>query len=98
LIEDYGLNLDVKRHRVVVRGEVVELTPKEFQILQLLANHPGEVFTREQIIEEVWGDEFVREITSIAVFVRRIREKIEKDPAHPCFLQTVWRVGYRFGD
>jgi two-component system response regulator VicR len=98
LAKDSDVTLDVRRHRVEVKGRLVNLTPKEFQILQLLVNHPGEVFTREQMIEEVWGDEFVGETTSLAVFVRRIREKIEDDPAHPRYLQTVWRIGYRFGD
>jgi two-component system response regulator VicR len=93
----FGIELDPKRHQAVVKGRPIELTPKEFKILYLLASHPGEVFTREQIIDEVWGNEYVGEITSIAVFVRKIREKIEEDPAHPCYLQTVWRIGYRFG-
>jgi two-component system response regulator VicR len=97
-VDIHGIELDPKRHRVVVRGKLVDLTPKEFQILHLLVSQPGEVFTREQIIDEIWGNEFVGEITSIAVFVRKIREKIEEDPAHPRYLQTVWRIGYRFGD
>jgi two-component system response regulator VicR len=97
-IDAFGIELDPKRHRVVVRGKQLDLSPKEFQILHLLASHPGEVFTRERITEEIWGDDFVGEITSIAVFVRKIREKIEEDPAHPCYLQTVWRIGYRFGN
>jgi len=98
LLDYNGIALEGKRHRVVVQGKVIDLTPKEFRILWLLASHPGEVFTREQIIGEIWGDEFMGETTSIPVFVRRIREKIEEDPAHPRYLQTVWRVGYRFGD
>jgi len=97
-IDVLGIELDSKRHRVTVRGRLVELTPKEYNILHLLASNPGEVFTREQIIDEVWGKEYVGETTSIAVFVRKIREKIEDDPAHPHYLQTVWRIGYRFGN
>ncbi len=93
---DFSFN--EKRHQVCVRGEAVNLTPKEFQILALLARNPGEVFTREQIIEEAWGDEYVGETTSVAVFIRKIREKIEQDPSHPRYLQTVWHVGYKFGD
>jgi two-component system response regulator VicR len=92
-----GVEFDPKKHRVTVQGKPVELTPKEFKILHLLASHPGEVFTREQIIDEVWGNEYVGETTSVAVFVRKIREKIEADPAHPRYLQTVWHLGYRFG-
>lgn len=95
-VED--LELDVKRHKVIVGGNQVDLTGKEFHILLLLATHPGEVLTKSQIIEEVWGKEYVDESTSIGVLIRRIREKIEKDPSHPHYVQTVWRVGYRFGD
>lgn len=84
--------------RVALNGKRIDLTPKEFRILYLLASHPGEVFTREQLIEAVWGEEFVGETSSLPVFIRRIREKIEEDPSHPVYLQTAWRSGYRFGD
>ncbi|MDR1184547.1 MAG: response regulator transcription factor [Coriobacteriales bacterium] len=97
-IDILGIEVDPKRHRVSIQGRFVDLTPKEFEILHLLISHPGEVFTREQIINEVWGQEYVGELASIAVFVRKIREKIEEDPAHPRYLQTVWRIGYRFGN
>ncbi|MCL1847824.1 MAG: response regulator transcription factor [Coriobacteriia bacterium] len=97
-LEEYGVKFEPNKNRVEVQGRQIDLTPKEFQILYLLARDPGEVFTREQIIEEIWGDEFMGETTSIAVFVRKIREKIEEDPAHPRYLQTVWRMGYRFGN
>ncbi|MDR1185662.1 MAG: response regulator transcription factor [Coriobacteriales bacterium] len=89
---------DIKRKRVMKQGKAVELTPKEFMILVLLARHPGEIFTREQLTEEIWGKEFVGETSSVAVFIRRIREKIEKNPSRPQYIQTVWRAGYRFGD
>lgn len=92
-----GLEFDTKRHRVTVEGRRVDFTPKEFQILFLLASHPGEVFTREQLIEAVWGEEFVGETSSLPVFIRKIREKIEHDPSKPTYLQTAWRSGYRFG-
>jgi two-component system response regulator VicR len=96
-IDVLGIEFDLKRHKATVQGRLVELSPKEFKILYLLASHPGEVLTREQIISEIWGNEYIGEITSIAVFVRKIREKIEDDPAHPRYLQTVWHLGYRFG-
>lgn len=95
-IEDF--EFDAERHKVKKRGEPIDLTGKEFQILYLLASHSGEVFTREQLTEEVWGKEFIGEVTSLAVFVRKIREKIEDDPSNPHYVQTVWRLGYRFGD
>lgn len=93
-----GIEFDTKRHRVTIEEKRVDFTPKEFQILFLLASHPGEVFTREQLIEAVWGEEFVGETSSLPVFIRKIREKIEEDPSHPVYLQTAWRSGYRFGD
>ena len=93
-----GLEFDAKRYRVTIEEKRIDFTPKEFQILFLLASHPGEVFTREQLIEAVWGEEFVGETSSLPVFIRKIREKIEDDPSHPVYLQTAWRSGYRFGD
>lgn len=92
------LEIQFKRQRVLLREETVEVTPKEFQILALMANRPGEVFTAREIIEHVWGDDYAGEITSVAVFIRRIREKIEEDPSKPHFLNTVWRVGYCLGE
>lgn len=97
-IEVDGLRIDTKRKKVFVDGKAVTLTPKEFKILVILASHPGEVFTRDQLIEEAWGKEYVGITSSIAVFISKIREKIEKDPSKPRYLQTVWRFGYRFGD
>lgn len=79
-------------------GKAVDLTPKEFLILSIMANRIGQVFTTQEIIEQVWGEDYVGEITSVAVFVRRIREKIEDDPSKPRYLTTVWRVGYRLDD
>lgn len=92
------LCIDVKRRRVTVAGKFADLTPKEFDVLLILASSPGEVFTSKRLINEAWGPEFVEGTTSLAVIVRRIREKIEDDPSSPKYLQTVWRVGYRLGD
>ena len=93
------LVIDPCRYEVSVNGRVINLTPKEFQILALMADHPGKVFTREDLIENIWGEEYERTGSiSIPVYVRRIREKIEEDPSDPKYLQTVWRFGYRLGD
>lgn len=95
----YGdLQVDMRRRRVLIRGQSVNLTPKEFHVLSLLASNPGEVFGRDQLVRDIWGPEFVGESTSLAVIIRRIREKIEEDPSSPCYLQTVWHAGYRLGD
>lgn len=93
-VGDFVFN--VRRHEVSLNGQVVDLTPKEFEILFFLASHPGDVFTREQLTEAVWGKDFLGESTSIPVFIRRLRKKIEPDPSNPQYLQTVWRVGYKF--
>lgn len=92
------LVIDPRRCEVTVGGRVISLTPKEFQILALMADHPGKVFTREDLIESIWGKEYEAGAISIPVYVRRIREKIEADPSSPKYLQTVWRFGYRLGD
>lgn len=92
------MEIRLKKNEVLVRGEYVNLTPKEFQIIAFLANHLGEVFTAQSIIENVWGQAYMPESASIAVFVRKIRSKIEDDPSKPRYLQTVWREGYRLGD
>lgn len=86
-------SLEVKIH-----DKVVELTPKEYKILSYMASAPGEVFSREQLIAYVWGENYVGESTSIAVFVRKIREKIEDEPSKPKYLQTVWGIGYKLGE
>jgi DNA-binding response OmpR family regulator len=92
------LLIDPRRCEVAVRDKVVALTPKEFQILALLAESPGQVFTKEDLVRILWGDDFAKGSISIPVYIRRIRKKIEKDPSAPKYLQTVWRFGYRLGD
>lgn len=92
------LEIFYNRYEVRLRGKPVDLTPKEFRILAYMTSHPGEVFTREQLLTYVWGEDYVGELTSIAVFVRKIRQKIEEDPSKPKYLQTVWGVGYKFGE
>lgn len=92
-----GLELDAVNHRVVVRGDSIVLTPKEFQLLAILASNPGQVYSHKELTEEIWGESYTGEITSITVLVHRLRGKIEEDPANPQFVQTVWHAGYRFG-
>lgn len=92
-----GIELDAMNHRVVVRGESVVLTPKEFQLLVILASNPGQVYSHKELTRDIWGEDYTGEITSITVLVHRLRGKIEEDPANPRFVQTVWHAGYRFG-
>ena len=85
------------RSRVVsIKDMPIELTVKEFDMLYLLARHPKQVFTREQLLERVWGGAQYIDPGTVTVHVRRLREKIEADPSHPARLVTVWGVGYKF--
>lgn len=79
-----------------VRGKEILLTAKEFDLLYLLARHPRQVFTRDQLLERIWGDANYIDPGTVTVHIRRLREKIEADPAAPRYLQTVWGIGYRF--
>lgn len=76
-------------------GEEISLTPKEFKILLVLAKNAGAVVSKNQIVESAWGNEYVGATTSITVFIKKLREKIEDDPADPRIIQTVWGIGYR---
>ena len=93
----YGdLEIDGRSRQARVGGRDVTLTPKEFDLLHFLASHPGEVFGRVEILEELWDFAFDGDPSTVTVHVRRLREKIEDDPADPHRLITVWGVGYRF--
>jgi phosphate regulon transcriptional regulator PhoB len=96
LIELRHLRLDARTHEVTVRGERVDLSTLEFKLLHFLASHPRHIFSRERLLDEVWGrDRFVTPRT-VDVHIRRLREKIEAQPEHPQFLKTVRGSGYRF--
>jgi len=91
------LRVDPRTRSVTVEGQpTVMLTAKEFDLLYFLARHPRQVFTRTQLLDQVWGFEFYGDDSTVTVHVRRLREKIEPDPAHPTYVQTVWGVGYKF--
>lgn len=95
-VEYRDFSINCKTREVIVREEQVDLTAKEFDLLCFLANHPEQVFTREQLFKELWEEDYVADLGSISVFVRRIRTKIEKEPSKPKHLRTVWGVGYKF--
>jgi len=90
------LTINARSRVVTVSDLPVELTAKEFDMLYLLAQHPKQVFTREQLLERVWGGAQYIDPGTVTVHVRRLREKIETDPSHPMRLLTVWGVGYKF--
>lgn len=83
--------------RVVVRGLEVNLSPKEFRILELFISHPRRVWSREQLLEKIWGPDFIGDSKTVDVHIRWLREKIEQDPSRPEYLLTVRGFGYRFG-
>lgn len=88
------LTIDLDKFEIRVRGEVIDLTIREFEVLKYLANQPGQVITREILLEKVWGYEYYGDIRTVDVTVRRIREKIEKDTSSPKILMTKRGVGY----
>ena len=93
-----GLTVDLARRVVEVGGRRVQLTYVEFELLRILASHPGRVYSRRLLLEALWGGADYREPRTIDVHVRHLREKLERDPAEPEFILTVRGVGYRFRD
>ena len=97
-IRVHGVEIDPARRRVRVDSRDVELTDQEFRLLQLLATHAGIVFSREALLGKIWrGDTFVT-VRSVDTLVKRLRRRVEPDPANPRYLLTVWGVGYKFAD
>jgi DNA-binding response OmpR family regulator len=93
-----GLTIDLARRSVEVGGARVQLTYVEFELLRVLASHPGRVYSRRMLLEALWGGADYREPRTIDVHVRHLREKLERDPADPEYIVTVRGVGYRFRD
>jgi two-component system, OmpR family, response regulator VicR len=94
----HGVEIDPSRRRVRVDGRDVDLTDQEFRLLHLLATHAGIVFSREALLARIWrGDTFVT-VRSVDTLVKRLRRRVEPDPANPRYLLTVWGVGYKFAD
>ena len=89
------LAADTACHRITKNGTEVPLKNKEYELLLFLMRHPGQVFSREDLYEMIWGLESLGDNITVAVHMNRLREKLEDDPAHPKLLQTVWGVGYR---
>ena len=97
-LEFPGLELDLLRRQVSLEGTPVELTAKEFEVLALLAAHPGRVYSREQIMQHLWNGDFFGEARAADVHVQHIRRKIEADPKSPRYVQTVRGIGYRLAE
>ena len=96
VIEIRGLKLDKAARRVFVDGEEKILTGKEFDLLLFLAEHPNHVYTKDELFRSVWGMDPMGDTSSVTVYVKKIREKIEADTSNPQYIETIWGVGYRF--
>lgn len=90
------LVINLEKRKVTLGGEVVELTAKEFDLLALFASHPGRAYSRQELLDIVWGYQFDGYDHTVNSHINRLRSKIEKDPANPTYIKTVWGVGYRF--
>ena len=97
-LQDGDLRMDFAKRHVEIRGTPVKLTYVEFEILAILARHPGRVFSRTMLLERLWGDAAYRDPRTIDVHIRHLREKIERDPKEPELIFTVRGVGYHFSD
>jgi DNA-binding response OmpR family regulator len=97
-LDAHGVELDPARRGVRVRGNLVEVTRQEFNLLYLLASNPGIVFTRERLLTKVWQEQSFVTGRSVDTLVKRLRKKIEEDPANPRLIVTVWGDGYKFAD
>ncbi len=96
IIEAYPIRLDLTSHRTWLYEREIQLTAKEFSILKLLVSYPGAIYTKAQIFQQVWGEEYLSDENTVMVHIRRLRSKIEKDASQPQLIQTVWGIGYRY--
>jgi DNA-binding response OmpR family regulator len=96
IIQAGNLNINPHTREVLINGNEIMLTAKEFDLLFHLATHPRQVFSRDQLLESVWGLHDFIDPSTVTVHIRRLREKIEKDPTSPLHLVTTWGVGYKF--
>lgn len=96
VISSGAMQIDPTTRLVTLGEREIELTVKEFDLLMLMAKNPGQVFSRDEILNKVWGYDFYGDTSTVTVHIRRLREKIEADPANPEYVLTVWGVGYKF--
>ena len=96
VVESSGVRMDVERHEVSVNGDRVKLALKEFELLEMLLRNAGRVMTRGQLIDRIWGADYVGDTKTLDVHVKRLRSKLEVDPANPRYLVTVRGLGYKF--
>jgi DNA-binding response OmpR family regulator len=95
IISIHGISIDTSARKVQINGEEMAFTTKEFDLLVFFAKHPNQVLSKEQLYERIWGFDSAADVSTVTVYIRKVREKIERDPAQPKFLETVWGAGYR---
>ena len=96
VVENGDLRLDTDSRRLFIQGREVNLTAKEFDLLQLLVENPNKVYSRENLLNLVWGFEYPGDVRTVDVHVRRLREKVEENPSDPKYVHTKWGVGYYY--
>lgn len=96
IIAHKGLEINKASHKIAINGNPIQLTTKEYELLLFLATNPNIVFTKAHIFDTIWGDEYCGDTATVAVHIQKVRKKIEKDPANPEFIETLWGTGYRF--
>ncbi|MBU9712153.1 response regulator transcription factor [Evansella tamaricis] len=96
LLTYQNLTIDEKGYTVTLSGKKIDLSAKEFQLLHFMAKNQGQVFSKEQLFEKIWGYDSYGDMSSVTVYIRKIREKIEVMPSKPKFIETVWGIGYKF--
>lgn len=96
VIEIRDIKIDVAARRVWVRGEEVQFTTKEFELLEFLARNPNRVFSKQELFKEIWDADSIGDIATVTVHIKKIREKLELNTNKPQYVETIWGVGYRF--
>ncbi|MBD5488393.1 MAG: response regulator transcription factor [Lachnospiraceae bacterium] len=96
MVEKGGMRLDCDGRRVYIEDKEINLTAKEFEVLELLMKNPGKVYSRESLLKLVWGNDYPGDVRTVDVHIRRLREKIENVPGEPVYVRTKWGVGYYF--
>lgn len=91
-----GLHIDKMSRKVSVNGTELALTGKEYDLLLFMAMHPNRVFSKDDLFEKIWGMDSLGDLASVTVYISKLREKIERDPSQPQYIETIWGVGYRF--
>lgn len=96
IINHRGLEINTAAHKVFINGKEIQMTSKEYELLVFLATNPNNVFTKEHILNKIWGFDYLGDTATVPVHIQKIRKKIEKDPANPEYIETIWGTGYRF--